>query len=220
MTTLKEHNMKNNMCQLSIEEQSQLSKAALIAESKEIENIASITVSRILPKQPITRDNYNKAETAKSNGNSLFTQEKDYVGAILQYTTAHDYYPGEASYVANRSVCYLNLHDKLNSLHDAVVATKLAPRWSKGYYRLAMSYFSVGRYEDGTNAAMEGITLEPEHIGLNRVFKQCVRNAKMEYDVEVVRVKNEKAAKKAAAIAAKAKAALDKKVALGKCVEV
>ena len=77
-----------------------------------------------------------------------------------------------------------------------------------------MSYFSVGRYEDGTNAAMEGITLEPEHIGLNRVFNQCVRNAKMEYDAEVARVKSEKAAKKAAAIAAK------KKVALGKCVEV
>ena len=178
-----------------------LSMEELIEYSLQIEKAAESEATLLIAnKQPISQESFDKAETAKKLGNKLFVEHK-YSEAIQQYDISLQCFPTEASYFANRSVCYLNLNDFLPALHDALIATRLAPKWSKGYYRLAMARLAVGRHTDASSAAMEGVCIDPGNAGLLRVFKRCVQIGKHEYNEEVEAVRRERERRRAAATA-------------------
>ena len=173
----------------------------IITQSLEIEKAAEAEAALLIAnKKPITQESFDKAENAKKLGNKLFV-EHNYLEAIQQYDISLQCFPTEASYFANRSVCHLNRRDFLPALHDALIATRVAPKWSKGYYRLAMARLAVGRHTDASSAAMEGICIDPGNAGLLRVFKRCVQIGKHEYNEEVEAARRERERRRAAATA-------------------
>ena len=154
----------------------------ITAQSLIIEKNAELECQRLLPKKKITRAKFDEAEIAKKEGNRLFTQEQAYAKAIEQYNISIKCNPTEASYRGNRSVCYTNLNDHLNALYDAYIATRVAPHWSKGFYRLATTRLACNRYQDAMEAAWTGLQIEPSSPGLVRVFRNCVNKEKMDYE--------------------------------------
>ena len=154
----------------------------ITAQSLIIEKNAELECQRLLPKKKITRAKFDEAEIAKKEGNRLFTQEQAYAKAIEQYNISIKCNPTEASYRGNRSVCYTNLNDHLNALYDAYIATRVAPHWSKGFYRLATTRLACNRYQDSMEAAWTGLQIEPSSPGLVRVFRNCVNKEKMDYE--------------------------------------
>ena len=180
----------------------------IAAQSLIIEKNAELECQRLLPKKKITRAKFDEAEIAKKEGNRLFTQEQAYSKAIEQYNISIKCNPTEASYRGNRSVCYTNLNDHLNALYDAYIATRVAPHWSKGFYRLATTRLACNRYQDAMEAAWTGLQIEPSSPGLVRVFRNCVNKEKMDYENKERMAKAMAAMKKAEK---KAAAAEDKK---------
>jgi len=154
----------------------------ITAQSLIIEKNAELECQRLLPKKKITRAKFDEAEIAKKEGNRLFTQEQAYTKAIEQYNISIKCNPTEASYRGNRSVCYTNLNDHLNALYDAYIATRVAPHWSKGFYRLATTRLACNRYQDAMEAAWTGLQIEPSSPGLVRVFRNSVIKEKMDYE--------------------------------------
>ena len=154
----------------------------ITAQSLIIEKNAELECQRLLPKKKITRAKFDEAEVAKKEGNRLFTQEQSYAKAIEQYNISIKCNPTEASYRGNRSVCYTNLNDHLNALYDAYIATRVAPHWSKGFYRLATTRLACNRYQDAMEAAWTGLQIEPSSPGLVRVFRNSVIKEKMDYE--------------------------------------
>ena len=154
----------------------------ITAQSLIMEKNAELECQRLLPKKKITRAKFDEAEIAKKEGNRLFTQEQAYAKAIEQYNISIKCNPTEASYRGNRSVCYTNLNDHLNALYDAYIATRVAPHWSKGFYRLATTRLACNRYQDAMEAAWTGLQIEPSSPGLVRVFRNCVNKEKMDYE--------------------------------------
>jgi len=154
----------------------------ITAQSLIIEKNAELECQRLLPKKKITRAKFDEAEVAKKEGNRLFTQEQAYAKAIEQYNISIKCNPTEASYRGNRSVCYTNLNDHLNALYDAYIATRVAPHWSKGFYRLATTRLACNRYQDAMEAAWTGLQIEPSSPGLVRVFRNSVIKEKMDYE--------------------------------------
>ena len=154
----------------------------ITVQSLIIEKNAELECQRLLPKKKITRAKFDEAEIAKKEGNRLFTQEQSYAKAIEQYNISIRCNPTEASYRGNRSVCYTNLNDHLNALYDAYIATRVAPHWSKGFYRLATTRLACNRYQDAMEAAWTGLQIEPSSPGLVRVFRNSVIKEKMDYE--------------------------------------
>ena len=154
----------------------------ITAQSYITEKNAELECQRLLPKKKITRAKFDEAEIAKKEGNRLFTQEQSYAKAIEQYNISIKCNPTEASYRGNRSVCYTNLNDHLNALYDAYIATRVAPHWSKGFYRLATTRLACNRYQDAMEAAWTGLQIEPSSPGLVRVFRNSVIKEKMDYE--------------------------------------
>mmetsp|Transcript_340 Transcript_340/g.747 ORF Transcript_340/g.747 Transcript_340/m.747 type:complete len:128 (+) Transcript_340:473-856(+) len=102
----------------------------MIEQSKAIEIKDEIEASN----RPVqnSKENVEKAE-ARTYWERLFVR-KGYP-ATMQHSIAIEFNPTDASYLSNRSVCYLNMNDYLSAtIRDTVVATKVQPTCSPSYF--------------------------------------------------------------------------------------
>ena len=98
-------------------------------------------------------------------GNSFF-REKKYVEAIQNYSRGLSMNgPDLEKLYSNRSAAYVEMTMYNDAYCDALMATKLSPKWSKGYYRLGNACVDVGKVYDAMDAYTMVTQLDPKSKG-------------------------------------------------------
>lgn len=100
-----------------------------------------------------------KAEALKLEGNKLMAN-KDFEGAIEQYSRAISVLPTNAIYYANRAAAYSSKKDYTRAIEDAESAIRIDPSYSKGYSRLGFAKYAQGDAEEALEAYKRVMELE------------------------------------------------------------
>lgn len=86
-----------------------------------------------------------EADVLKESGND-FVKKQNYQEAIDMYTKAIQLYNREASYFANRSLCYLKYNKYAECIQDCSCAIDLDETYWKAYSRRMQAYESLGHF--------------------------------------------------------------------------
>jgi len=97
------------------------------------------------------------AEKLKKEGNEKL-QQKDYKGAIAQYTKAILLDPENAVYFSNRSAAFTYMKDFDEAIKDGNRAIQRRPDWPKGYMRVATALDSSGDTKAAISTYRECLT--------------------------------------------------------------
>jgi len=97
------------------------------------------------------------AEKLKKEGNEKL-QQKDYTGAIAQYTKAIRLDPENAVYFSNRSAAFIYTKDYDEAIKDGNRAIQRRPDWPKGYMRVATALDSSGDTKAAISTYRECLT--------------------------------------------------------------
>jgi stress-induced-phosphoprotein 1 len=106
--------------------------------------------------------NRELALAAKAKGNAAFSEGRFEEG-IAAFTEAISHDSSDHVFFSNRSACYAGLENFEKALEDAKECVKLAPSWAKGYSRLGLALFKLGKYEEAKAAYEDGLKHDPEN---------------------------------------------------------
>lgn len=110
-------------------------------------------------------------------------KEKDAAGAITKYTAALELcQEGEPTHLlySNRSAAALKLKNFAQALQDAEKCVELAPKWGKGYVRLATVLKEMDRPEEAMKVIARGIEVEPDSTVLKLMAEQLDKTAMLD----------------------------------------
>lgn len=96
----------------------------------------------------------------KEKGTECFKQ-KDYAGAIENYTKAIQENPSDHTIFGNRAAAYHNTGKYAEAEADADKCIEIKPDWSKGFQRKAMAQQATGNLADAVDNYEKGCKLDP-----------------------------------------------------------
>ncbi|CAB1336987.1 unnamed protein product [Coregonus sp. 'balchen'] len=97
----------------------------------------------------------------RREGNGLYS-DKIMDATLEKYNEAIQIAPRDHVLYSNRSQINSSLKNYEDALHDAEMACKLMPLWSKGHIRKAQALVSLGKCEEALREYLVVITLDPE----------------------------------------------------------
>mmetsp|Transcript_12113 Transcript_12113/g.29790 ORF Transcript_12113/g.29790 Transcript_12113/m.29790 type:complete len:571 (-) Transcript_12113:330-2042(-) len=100
-------------------------------------------------------------EAFKKAGGLCF-KNKDFKGAVEQFTKAIELDGKNISLYGNRSVAFLKCGDHEKAIADADKCIKLDPNWAKGYVRKGNALLDLKAYEEAKKAYTEGLEKGPD----------------------------------------------------------
>ncbi|KAH7864121.1 hypothetical protein Vadar_026028 [Vaccinium darrowii] len=118
-----------------------------------------------------------KAAEAKIRGEEAF-KRKDYLMAVDAYTQAIDFDPSDATFLSNRSLCWIRLGQPEQALTDAKACRALRPDWPKACYREGAALRLLQKFDEAANCFYEGVMLDPESKELVNAFRDAVEAGK------------------------------------------
>lgn len=118
-----------------------------------------------------------KAAEAKIRGEEAF-KRKDYLMAVDAYTQAIDFDPSDATFLSNRSLCWIRLGQPEQALTDAKACRALRPDWPKACYREGAALRLLQKFDEAANCFYEGVMLDPESRELVNAFRDAVEAGK------------------------------------------
>eukprot|EP00994_Dinema_validum_P000048 NODE_100_length_2545_cov_148.215946_g67_i0.p1 GENE.NODE_100_length_2545_cov_148.215946_g67_i0~~NODE_100_length_2545_cov_148.215946_g67_i0.p1 ORF type:complete len:733 (+),score=271.53 NODE_100_length_2545_cov_148.215946_g67_i0:75-2273(+) len=119
--------------------------------------------------------NLQLANEAKEAGNEAFKAER-WADAEEHFSKAISLDKTNHVFFSNRSACYVNLGDFEKGLEDAQACVKLAPRWVKGYGRVATAYHRLGELRAAKAAYEEGLDLDEDNTGLREGLEEVKKD--------------------------------------------
>ncbi|KAJ2159780.1 Small glutamine-rich tetratricopeptide repeat-containing protein 2 [Coemansia sp. RSA 552] len=120
-----------------------------------------------------SEDDKKKADEFKAEGNRLVMQ-KDYAGAAAAYSKAIDLVTDNAVYYGNRAAAYSQSGEHEKAVADATRALEIDSSYGKGYSRLGLAYFGLGKFAEAAEAYEKGLALDPN----NKVMQASLESAK------------------------------------------
>ncbi|XP_064408575.1 uncharacterized protein SI:DKEY-33C12.4 isoform X2 [Latimeria chalumnae] len=121
--------------------------------------------SEKLPEKQEVKDN-NDAESLHTRslqlaviGNEM-ANTGSYGDAIIYFTEAIKYNPGEYRLFGNRSYCYERLQQYDKALNDAEIALSISPNWPKGYFRKGRALAGLKRFAEAVAAFKEVLKID------------------------------------------------------------
>ncbi|XP_073391108.1 uncharacterized protein [Physcomitrium patens] len=148
-------NLSSN--QLNIKECNMM-KTKEINPNHDVEKFSIDSISRQETKSKGTNDSNvlkpqieieleKRAQIEKDKGNVCFSKGQ-YTLAIECYTQSLEYVPPSAIVLANRALCYINLHEYRKALADSTLAIQHAPGYMKAFHRRAVASHKLGDLEN------------------------------------------------------------------------
>ena len=110
--------------------------------------------------------------------------------SIDHYTAAIGHDGTNHLYYGNRSFSYLNAGDFERSLADARASTKIAPDFSKGFYRAGQALQGLKRYKEAAASYREGLKLDPANEDSQARLKECEKALQAEEKLAKERLKS------------------------------
>ncbi|GJE92069.1 hypothetical protein PsYK624_082220 [Phanerochaete sordida] len=99
-----------------------------------------------------------QASRLKEEGDKLFKSQK-YAAACAKYSAAIELDKDNAVLWANRGACLWAVANYIDAARDCEVATRLNPKYTKAWVRLARCYERVTKYSDSRDAYIEAMKL-------------------------------------------------------------
>jgi len=96
----------------------------------------------------------------KSEGNEAFKRAQ-YDKAVVCYSEAIGLSEGDEALFSNRAAALMKLKKYSEALEDAKKCVELKPDWSKGRYRLALSYSHLGKVTEAAEELKKSLELDP-----------------------------------------------------------
>lgn len=97
-----------------------------------------------------------QAAAAKKVGNGFYSKG-EYDKAIVEYTKAIGLYDKDHSYFSNRSACYAEIGKYEEALADGKKCVELKPDWAKGYGRVGLALFKLGKVDEAKKSYEDGV---------------------------------------------------------------
>ena len=107
-------------------------------------------------------------------------KQKKFAEAVEAYTAALRLYPRNERLWSNRSASNLLRGEAKLAERDALTATRLDPRFVKGYFRLGKARMAQGQYEDAAMAFWEGFRVDDSSAEMKKMMQQAVVKARQE----------------------------------------
>jgi len=115
-----------------------------------------------------------EALAAKKRGNTAFSN-KDWKGAIKEFTDAIALDPTDHVFYSNRSGCYAQLGDYETALKDAQKCVETKPDWPKGYSRTGLALYQLRKYEEAKTEYEKGLKISPDNAALKQGLDQATK---------------------------------------------
>lgn len=113
----------------------------------------------------------------KDEGNEYF-KKKEYEKAIDCYTQAISLEPNDHILYSNRSGSYLNLNKADLALKDANKCVELNAEWWKGYHKLGLAQFTLGKTEEALNSYKKGLELDKDNTTIKNSIIEAEQKLK------------------------------------------
>lgn len=107
-----------------------------------------------------TREDREKAEQLKTEGNQLMKEEK-YQEAIRCYTKAIELDSSNAVFPCNRAAAYGKIGEHQKAIEDCQKALSLDPNYGKAYGRMGLSYHNQNNFQKAKESYSKALELEP-----------------------------------------------------------
>ena len=111
------------------------------------------------------------AEDKRLKGNECM-KSKDFSDAVKLYTESLKIHE-EASCYANRAQAYLKLKDYQNCIRDASKSLEMNEKYVKGFFRRAMGYKALEKFEEAIEDLQSILELEPKSKQANAELLLC-----------------------------------------------
>eukprot|EP00696_Hemimastix_kukwesjijk_P014027 gnl/Hemi2/27930_TR9221_c0_g1_i1.p1 gnl/Hemi2/27930_TR9221_c0_g1~~gnl/Hemi2/27930_TR9221_c0_g1_i1.p1 ORF type:complete len:518 (+),score=167.49 gnl/Hemi2/27930_TR9221_c0_g1_i1:95-1555(+) len=125
----------------------------------------------------VTPEVMQQADALKDQANKLFADKK-YEAALSVYTQAIALNPRNAIYFSNRSFAHLRMESYGSAIIDATEAIKLDQAFSKGYYRRAAAFYSLGKYKEALADFKTVVNLAPNDGDAIKKYKECEKQVR------------------------------------------
>lgn len=137
------------------------SLSELVAAAQASQSTATPVASESVPIHIDESDEQTKekAEALKLEGNRAMAA-KDFDTAIAKYTSAIELIPANAVYLSNRAAAYSSIRKHDLALADAKKATEVEPTYAKGWSRLGLANYALGKPEESLKAYEKGLEVE------------------------------------------------------------
>jgi len=129
------------------------------------------------PETEATDDGPSKREqalAAKKRGNTAYAAQ-DWKKAIEEFTNAIALDPTDHVFYSNRSGCHANLGDYETALKDARTCVEKKPDWAKGYSRVGLALYQMGKYYEAKDEYEKGLKIDPNNATLKEGVSQANR---------------------------------------------
>ena len=119
--------------------------------------------------------NKTRAEEIKARGNSLFGK-KEYKDAVEQYDKALELDPTNHVVYSNRAAALIELGQFEEAVESARACVKCSGgrRYAKGYFRLGLALFKMGKAKESAFNLRRAKELEPDLQGVDEVLFRAV----------------------------------------------
>jgi len=116
--------------------------------------------------------NKKKAEDWKEKGNKEYAN-KNYTEAVTLYTKAIELDPPNHIYFSNRSASYYGLRLWDQALADANKCVDLKADWSKGYFRRAVVFMEIRKFDEAVTNFQKALDYDPSNVDIRARFEEA-----------------------------------------------
>jgi DnaJ family protein C protein 7 len=141
------------------------------ADMKKLESLITQHINT-KPAEPIPT--LETAEQYKEEGNKRY-KERDFQSALALYTRAIEKNPNEPALYTNRAATNLQLKQYKEAVDDALKATELDPKFTKGYYRAGQAYLQMGKMFEAKMQLQKALQLSPNDKAIAQEFQNLDR---------------------------------------------
>eukprot|EP00993_Chasmostoma_nieuportense_P003961 NODE_464_length_2196_cov_111.089415_g428_i0.p1 GENE.NODE_464_length_2196_cov_111.089415_g428_i0~~NODE_464_length_2196_cov_111.089415_g428_i0.p1 ORF type:complete len:709 (+),score=177.57 NODE_464_length_2196_cov_111.089415_g428_i0:55-2127(+) len=104
----------------------------------------------------------NRAQTLKSMGNDAFSNG-EFAEAARYFTECISLDDSDHVFYSNRSACHAGMKHFAQALEDARECVRIAPKWTKGYRRLAIAQAGLEDYASAKKTYEQALVFEPDN---------------------------------------------------------
>ncbi|AET38541.1 Sgt2p Ecym_3025 [Eremothecium cymbalariae DBVPG len=128
-----------------------------------------------------------RAENLKLEGNKAFAA-KDFEGAVKKYTEAIELMPNNAVFYGNRAAAYSSFKKFEEAVRDAESAVRINPSYSRGYSRLGLAKYALGKPEEAMEAYKKVLDIEGDNAteAMKRDYESAKKKVEESLNLEAL----------------------------------
>lgn len=115
-----------------------------------------------------------------------YLKEKNYLGAIEEYTKANNLEPNDYEVLFNRGLCFENIKEPQKAIDDFLACNKLEVKEKEVYLKIGSLYMTINNYESAIKTFDQLLVIDKGNIEALQKSALCHLNLK-QYDLAIAK---------------------------------